>query len=576
MTLSSVPLPFDESRRIGTVTKITAQFATINLPNAASQSALVYQGSRIPRGEVGEYVCIPRGDVAILGRIVEVRLPERDRLSVEPKLGRPDVTDPIGEVALLTDIDLHAGAVTGAVNSPPRLSAPAYSAPPRFLQWVLEASSAAHGKPPSVFLDVGTIPGLSEASVKVSPERLFGRHCAVLGVTGGGKSFTLARLLEASSQLRCKVVLIDATGEFFKLDSGVKHYSIGSKKDDPTGCVETGFPYTQLHESDLFAFFTPSGQSQGPTLRSALRSLKLAKVLGATNALVKDGCIPKANTSKATFQSACASHAKAIESAQADFDIKYLTAQIQHECVYPAANYGKDETKWGDANPSTQSHCTTLLMRIDTVLNDDAFKPIFACQPADNVCNHLRTFLSDADARIMRISLRHLPFKRDARPILANAIGRFLLEEARADKFKDCPVVIFLDEAHQFLNKRVGADDFEYELDAFDLIAKEGRKYGLTLCLATQRPRDIHEAVLSQMGTMIVHRLTHGADRDVVERASRDIERSVASFLPTLAPGQALIIGADFPIPIPIQITRPSKEPESRGPNYQKHWAPTA
>lgn len=573
MSLASVPHPFDESRRIGTVTKMTAQVATINLPYAAAQSALVYQGSRVPRGEVGEYVCIPRGDVAILGRVVEVRLPERDRLSVEPKLGKPDSTDPIGEVALLTDVDLHAGLVTGAVNAPPRLSAPAYSAPPKFLQWVLEASSSTKGKPPSVVLNVGTIPGLSEAPVKISPERLFGRHCAVLGVTGGGKSFTLARLLEASSGLRCKIVLIDATGEFCGLDSAVQHYSIGVKKDEPAASKSAGFPYIQLQESDLFAFFTPSGQSQGPTLRAALRSLKLAKILGAKSPLVDDGCIPKANRSKKAFQDACSKHAAELEKLEADFDITRLTAQIQHECVYPAANYGKDETKWGDPNPGSQSYCTTLLMRIDTVLQDEAFKPIFDCKPSDSICAHLEEFFKDPQARIMRISLRYLPFKREARAILANAIGRYMLGYARTDAFKVNPVVVFLDEAHQFLNKRVGDEDFSYELDAFDLIAKEGRKYSLTLCLATQRPRDIHEGVLSQMGTMIVHRLTHGADRDVVERASRDVERAVASFLPTLAPGQALIIGADFPIPIPIQITKPTKEPESRGPDYQKYWA---
>jgi len=574
MSTVTVPHPFDESRRIGTVTKVLAQFATVNLPFAAAPSALSYQGSRVPRGEVGEYVCIPRGDVAILGRVVEVRLPERDRLHVEPKLGKPDLTDPIGEVALLTDVDLHAGLVTGAVNAPPRLSAPAYSAPPAFLQWVLEASSSTKGKPPVVVLNVGTIPGLSEAPVKISPERLFGRHCAVLGVTGGGKSYTLARLLEAASSLRSKVVLIDATGEFFKLDSGVQHFSIGVKTDDPATCKAAGFPFLQLQESDLFAFFTPSGQSQGPTLRAAIRSLKLAKVLGDKDALVIDGCIPKANRAKKAFQDACTLHAEALESAQADFDIARLPTQIQHECVYPAANFGKDETKWGDANPGTQSYCTSLLMRIDTVLHDDAFKPIFDCKPADSICGHLNAFFANPASRIMRISLRYLPFKREARPIIANAIGRFMLECARAEAFKGAPLVLFLDEAHQFLNKRIGDEGFEYELDSFDLIAKEGRKYGLTLCLATQRPRDIHEGVLSQMGTMIVHRLTHGADRDVVERASRDIERAVASFLPTLAPGQALIIGADFPIPIPIQITKPTKEPESRGPDYQKHWAP--
>lgn len=71
-------------------------------------------------------------------------------------------------------------------------------------------------------------------------------------------------------------------------------------------------------------------------------------------------------------------------------------------------------------------------------------------------------------------------------------------------------------------------------LDAFELIAKEGRKYGLNICLSTQRPRDITEGVLSQMGTLVVHRLTNDRDREVVERACGEIDRSASSFLPNL------------------------------------------
>ena len=110
-------------------------------------------------------------------------------------------------------------------------------------------------------------------------------------------------------------------------------------------------------------------------------------------------------------------------------------------------------------------------------------------------------------------------------------------------------------------------------LDAFDLIAKEGRKYGLTICIATQRPRDIPEGVLSQMGTLIVHRLINDRDREVVERASGEIDRSAAEFLPTLAPGQAVIIGVDFPIPLTVQMTAPSAPPDSRGPDFQRYWS---
>ena len=104
--------------------------------------------------------------------------------------------------------------------------------------------------------------------------------------------------------------------------------------------------------------------------------------------------------------------------------------------------------------------------------------------------------------------------------------------------------------------------------DAFELIAREGRKYGLILCLATQRPRDLTEGVLSQMGAMIVHRLTNAHDRDVVERASGDLDRRVAAFLPTLAPGEAVLVGADIPIPLTIHVQTPKWRPRSTGPQF--------
>ena len=61
-------------------------------------------------------------------------------------------------------------------------------------------------------------------------------------------------------------------------------------------------------------------------------------------------------------------------------------------------------------------------------------------------------------------------------------------------------------------------------------------------------------------------------DREVVERASGDIDRSAAAFLPTLAPGEAAVIGVDFPIPLTVQVIKPASEPESRGPDYQTAW----
>lgn len=566
----AAPNPIDETRRIGTVILAAAQWVTINLPNAGTEAPFVHYGDSVPRGEVGEYVCFARGYIIVLGRITKVELPERDRLAIEPKIGRPEAVDPIGSVALLTDVDLRNGSVTGAVNVPPRLGTPAYSVSPGFLQWVLESSARKRGEKSSVALCIGDVAGVTKTPVALSPERLFGRHCAVLGVTGGGKSWTVARLVEECAKHNCKVVLIDATGEFATLDSTVMHCSIGSETD---GFPQVCCPYQKLEERDLFALFTPSGQSQAPTLREAIRSLKLAKCQNLPPGLVVDGCIPKAGKPIKRFHDARLENAERVESVFADFDMSHLPEQIRHECIWPTDQH--DPSRFGRMNDAQLGYCLPLVMRIESMLKAAPFAPVFRLGKMPSIQDKLDSFTTTTKERVLRISLQHLSFAMSVRPIVVNAIGRHLLQMARDKVFTAKPLVVLLDEAHQFLGKSVGDESNAYTLDAFDLIAKEGRKHGLTVCLATQRPRDIQDGVLSQMGTMIVHRLTHGADREVVERAARDVEKTVAAFLPTLAPGQALLLGADFPVPIPIQIRPPTKEPESKGPDYQQHWVDT-
>jgi hypothetical protein len=185
----------------------------------------------------------------------------------------------------------------------------------------------------------------------------------------------------------------------------------------------------------------------------------------------------------------------------------------------------------------------------------------------------LNDFCTKDDDDLIRISLRNVRFEHHTREILLNIIGRFLLDCARRDIFRDRPMIVFLDEAHQFLGRTVGDEYGSVYLDAFGLIAKEGRKYGLSCVLATQRPRDIPADVLSQLGTLIVHRLTNDHDRDTVEKACGDLDREAAMFIPTLAPGEAIVIGPDIPAPVPLLIGRPAKPPNSKGPAFQTYWS---
>jgi hypothetical protein len=391
-----------------------------------------------------------------------------------------------------------------------------------------------------------------------------------LGATGAGKSWTLARLVEEAAQHSSKTVLFDATGEFEPLQSGVRHFHIGT---DPTGrelSDELVMPFHALTESDLFALFKPSGPTQAPKLRAAIKSLKLAKVPH----LAVRGVILKAGRLKAPYEEAYEALAREIEDPRANFDILRLPAQVDAECVFSSGGFSStpDVSHWGGPNEIERSNCVTLVTRIEDMLQAPELACVFQPGARRTIFDELDSFIGDPATRVLRISLKHLPFAHDAREIVANALGRHVLDLARSGKFRDRPLLLFVDEAHHFLNKTLGDEETRYPLDSFELIAKEGRKLSLNLCIATQRPRDIPEGILSQMGALIIHRLRNDKDRDLVERASSEADRSAMAFIPDLGDGQAVIVGVDFPISVPVQITKPTQPPDSRGPNYQAQW----
>ncbi len=468
------------------------------------------------------------------------------------------------------------GAVESGLTHPPRLGSRVFSAHPKLVAWIAEAHSRTASNAEALKLDLACIPECGDTMVSILPEHLFGRHCAVLGTTGGGKSWTVARLVEEARRFKSKVILLDATGEYYRLSGpGVEHVHFGGQAGQAQNSTEVVFPYRSLTEQDLFAILTPSGQTQLPKLRAAMKSLKLAMI---TPALAPDGIIKKAEQAKRPFEDAYKQHVGQVEGSAADFDISHLARQVEEECVYPTGgNFATpDPNKWGRYNDNERSYCVSLVTRIESTVRAAELACIFQPDGKRSLVDSIHTFLSDPVKCVLRISLRNVAFAFNAREVLANAIGRTLLCRASDNGFSTSPAVIFLDEAHQFLNKSLGDENNRYALDSFELIAKEGRKYSLCMCISTQRPRDIPEGVLSQMGAMIVHRLTNDKDREVVERACSSISRSLAEFLPSLVPGEAMLVGIDFPIPITLKMRKPTAQPDSRGPDYQEHWAVNA
>ena len=180
--------PFDPQMCIGSVSEVGPSSAKVNLPNAAYPEGQWLHGHRLGAGEVGEFVIVECRDVGIFGRIINVRLPDRERLSVEPELGSSREAHPLGTIQLLTSVLLKTGEVVGGISQYPRLGSKVYTAHPLLVKWMAEATQRTELHPTPLVLELAYLPSANDTLVNLTPERLFGRHCAVLGATGGGKS----------------------------------------------------------------------------------------------------------------------------------------------------------------------------------------------------------------------------------------------------------------------------------------------------------------------------------------------------------------------------------------------------
>jgi hypothetical protein len=131
------------------------------------------------------------------------------------------------------------------------------------------------------------------------------------------------------------------------------------------------------------------------------------------------------------------------------------------------------------------------------------------------------------------------------------------------------PLLVVLDEAHLFLAE--GENNSASRV--VQRIAKEGRKYGVGLCVVTQRPTEIDSTVLSQCGSVIALRMTNGADRSKVSSALADDLGNLSAIIPSLRTGEALVIGETMPIPSRILFRKAMRKTTGHDPEIGKRWS---
>lgn len=568
--------PFRHEYFLGYINQVFPQFVRVHFPSSVLLNGFTHFGKEFNGGLVGNFVVIESEKYGFLGRITELSLPESERLSLNEKAFQTSDFHPTGKIEILLSFDLYDPfTVKKGLTAYPNIGAKVFVSSEELVQEYMSRFGVKNGDTTGA-LKLGSLVSNPNTDVKVNLQSIFGRHCAIVGTTGGGKSYTVSKLIESLKSQNIKTILIDATGEYedFKTDSLCESKSIGK---------ETFFHYRHLTVSDIFVLLRPSGQVQQPVLLEAIQTLKLVEIAERENKLpseVQQGVYIKTKNIKKPYVDLYNEYAEEIEKENAEFDIQKLTQQLRRECVYDSNNYGEDLTRWGDLDKRKWDNSTSLFLRTETLIQSPHFKEIFGFNKPKNDQNELvkiiNDFLKMEDKFLLRIGFEDVGFEFQAREILANALGRFLLNKARKGIFNpkysssNKPLVVFIDEAHQFLNKKVKDEYFEsVNLDAFDSIAKECRKHGLFLCIATQMPRDIPHGTLSQMGTFIVHRLINHNDKEAISNACSSANKNTLEFLPILGEGEAVLTGVDFPMPIIMKFDLPNNEPNSKTPNLK-------
>lgn len=219
-----------------------------------------------------------------------------------------------------------------------------------------------------------------------------------------------------------------------------------------------------------------------------------------------------------------------------------------------------------------QEYIATLRLRINRQLTDRRLSAFGAA--GGDLASTVRA-MTGGDRRVVVVDCSLLA--HDVLPFFCAIFARILLDlRAHADPLgrTQQPFVLVLEEAHNYLKPRREGEPFGLALarDAFERIAKEGRKYGLSLLIASQRPSDISATVLSQCANFLVHRIQNPEDIDYFAKILPLGSRDLLDQLPVLAPGDGLVMGSGFNVPARVTIRSPQAPPSSRTPKPWTAW----
>lgn len=410
-------------------------------------------------------------------------------------------------------------------------------------------------------LKLGAFVADRTAEAIVSGDRFFQRHAAILGSTGSGKSYAVALILERAAKLKYPNILVfDMHGEYAPLaDSTAGGFATRVRIAGPGDLEAPGddalfLPYWLLNRDEMLSMILDRSDQNAPNqasrFTSHVKGLK-QKTLEAQQKL------------------------DVARTFTVDSPIPYQVNELLN--LLNIDNTTKGVGKTGPVKGEWEDKLTRFISRLESKLDDRRYGFMFT--PPEKASGYdwlakqvIRLLGSDGGRGIKIIDFSEVP--SDVLPVVTGTLARLLYDvQFWMDPAKRTPVTLLCDEAHLYLPVREDADAVQRQaLGAFERIAKEGRKYGFSLLVVSQRPSDVSRTILSQCNNFLSLRLTNDTDQAVIRRLMPDSLAGLTSVLPLLDTGEALMLGDAVLLPSRIKLDKPTIAPDSATRDFWREW----
>lgn len=411
-------------------------------------------------------------------------------------------------------------------------------------------------------LKLGTFVADRSADAIASGDKFFQRHAAILGSTGSGKSWAVALILERASKLKFpNIIVFDMHGEYAPLaDKANGGFAQRFRIAGPGDLVKPGddvlfLPYWLLNRDEMLSMILDRSDQNAPNQASRF-TLHVRTLKGETLDVEKQDAVKKTFTVDSPIP----------------YDIKELIKLLETD------NTTKGVGKNGSAvKGDWEDKLTRFLSRLEAKLDDRRYGFMFTPPPAaiayDWLASQvLKLLASDGSTGIKVVDFSEVP--ADVLPVVTGTLARLLYDvQFWMSSKARTPVTLLCDEAHLYLPVRDDADAVQRQaLGSFERIAKEGRKYGFSLLVVSQRPSDVSRTILSQCNNFLALRLTNETDQGVIRRLMPDSLAGLTSILPLLDTGEALLLGDAVLLPTRIKLDTPKITPDSATREFWKDW----